>query len=378
MSNTANPKYTNGMPGRDWDILNMQIQTSLIPEMEKDTVAMVRYLADNSKKTDESWLFKQAGGVAGLFEESSRAQSDRFCTKMKSSGSWILGVAGRLVPLVQAEILKITMKALGGDASKLGKTMAQILEESEIRTAETPLENEFVDVLIYALPKFFEMSPEGMEKFKSAPAKKEPKSDSQPAVKGNTAMDVLNALQAGLKNMVPAEVQAIRNKKAGNIYPEKALNANLDASQFQKRKSNYESRKRKEEKEYETVTASVRDAQVAEARQKQEASAKAKKTTKTIIIIAVIIAAAFLVLKLLASIPLLYAFIGSAVIGIICGVVAGVYSWNDGGGCGCVIAFFIAYVVVAVVLILLVTVIHSVFNGVPFVEVLESISSATQ
>lgn len=298
------------MPGRDWDILNTQLTSSIIPELEKDTVAMVRYLADNFSKYDECWLFK-AGGMTALLGEESGKLAERFCTKLKNSGSWILSITGALVKAIQLEILKITFMAVGGDASKYNKLFSQVLTESELRVAETPLENEFIDVLIKALPNFYDMSPAGLEKFKSAPKHEnkpvplppqkgqvtqpqyvvqQPHSHQNSSARNRQTHHVLDQLDAELKSFVPAEVKDIRSGNGPSLYPHEAKSANFSIAKFSKAKDDYEHRKKREKTEYENAENHL--ARVC-AEKEYAAQKRARTTKRTITIVLILLLIAF-------------------------------------------------------------------------------------
>ena len=381
---TSNPKYTNGMPGRDWDILNTQLTSSIIPEIEKDTVAMVRYLADDFSKYDECWLCK-AGGMAAFLGEETGNLAERFTTKLKNSGSWILGITGALVKAIRLEVLKITLRAVGGDVTKYNKTFAQVLTEAELRIAETSLENEFIDVLIEALPKFYEMSPAGLEKFKSAPkhekkpvplppqrgqapqprAAQQSQPTQQTQTTGHSSKEVIDALDVGLKNLVPAEVQAIRGGRAQSIYPPEARNTYIGTAKFSKAKSAYEARKRKEKTEYENAENHITRLRTENALKKENRRKKTRKTILIFTIIAAIAAVLFFLLKGAATIPQEVAYVISIVAAFVIAVIIGIVwqSNNASGGC---IAWFISYVAIAVLLILLFMGARALFNGEPF------------
>ena len=88
---------------------------------------------------------------------------------------------------------------------------------------------------------------------------------------------VISALDAGLKSMVPPEVQAIRNHRAGNIYPPEAMNAYISVERFCRAKIAYEGRKRKEKTEHDVAIRRALGLQNAADEAKRARRDKAKK-----------------------------------------------------------------------------------------------------
>lgn len=161
------PWYTNGMPGRDWDILSISLTDDVIPKIEQDTVAMLRYLVDHPDQLSDSWLFK-AGGLTVITDEANEI-ADRFNKKMSTSGSFIIGTVGLYVQLVRTKVLCILAQAAGSTMKEIHKELllAEYLQKADYPCAETPLEDEFLDALIELMPKSLDLSPAGLEAYKS-------------------------------------------------------------------------------------------------------------------------------------------------------------------------------------------------------------------
>lgn len=144
------PMYTNGLPGRDWDVLAATLDKRTIAEIEKDLFALIRY--DNAcaeRQTDtllyESWLFKP--GVFLLDEEKSD-DAQRRLDKLKASGSWFLQTAAAFSLTVRLELLQITLAAVyeasGSDKKRQEVTFADQLRRAGARSAKDAQENEFL------------------------------------------------------------------------------------------------------------------------------------------------------------------------------------------------------------------------------------------
>lgn len=329
MAREMNPKYTNGMPGRNWDILNTQLTAQVIAEMERDAIDMVRYLAQHGDQMPDSWFFRY-GGVTGLLS-SARADSERQAAKLRNCGSWILAVVSRFVTLVQLQVLQITREALGGEKQELD-SLGKVLKEAEMRPAQTALENELIDVLIASVPKFYGMSADGLERFRYVPqttttlslvgqtGSEQQHYASQAAQKqkngnpfgydepvmddtysfGKPAQKVLMAFEQGVSDIKSSEIKHIQNRSAESFFGD-AVHAQISTKQFNQAKLDYECRKRREKLEYEQAKKSVgtRKTQflVEQERKRQEKQQTIKNLVMFVVIAAIVVVIAFLMWK---------------------------------------------------------------------------------
>ena len=163
MASSKNPLYTNGMPGRNWDVLNTPLDSLVIPEMERDAIAMLKYLAQHPEKASDSWLFPY--GMIALLGDT-RESCEEMHEKMRLSSSWILNVTRLFTTAVQVRMLQITMEALGG--SRQPETpLRDFFQKANIRPARNSQEDELLDAIIALAPQILQLSTEGLGKYHS-------------------------------------------------------------------------------------------------------------------------------------------------------------------------------------------------------------------
>lgn len=146
------PKYQNGLPGHDWDIINLKFDQTNIQMIENDILALLRYSRETSTQPyiSESWLFEPIG-VAVLSNEKVEL-ANQFYDKMKSSGSWILSITAEYVSLTRLHTIHIILsvvKEMQGEPDDQEKieTLAKRMERKQMRRASTPMENEVLTLI---------------------------------------------------------------------------------------------------------------------------------------------------------------------------------------------------------------------------------------
>ena len=156
-----NPKYTNGMPGRDWDIINTTLDSFVIDEIEQDILKLLTYFKTHNETSIDSWLFK-AGGFIMLGDDSVN-EFLTFFDKMKNSGSWILRVTASFVAIVKRTALNSMLAAFGSQGEK--EILANNLKEGNIRPAQNQRERDVLLAMIDIMPLYFDLSTEGLDEF---------------------------------------------------------------------------------------------------------------------------------------------------------------------------------------------------------------------
>lgn len=163
MSGT-NREYTNGLPGKDWDIMSIDFNAQNIIEIEKDAIAVFKCIAERPELAAECWLFRE-GGSAPLSEEDTDALL-AFQKKMENSGSWVLDVSGRFVTLCKLNMLKVIMSAFSGE-QKPFDLIADNLREKGYRKAQTAEEDALIDAIIAYSPSYLQIDSSGLAEFHS-------------------------------------------------------------------------------------------------------------------------------------------------------------------------------------------------------------------
>lgn len=147
------PMYTNGLPGRNWNLLTVTLDGKTIAEIEEDLFALVRYeLASLKSKSEtlfyESWLF-QPGLVTLSPAESDMA--DRITDKLKASGSWFLKTAAVFVVTARLEFLQVTLSVLrevsGNEHKRRDASFSDLLRKAGVRPAKDAKEDAFLQDL---------------------------------------------------------------------------------------------------------------------------------------------------------------------------------------------------------------------------------------
>ncbi len=162
-SSCENVKYTNGLPGRNWDILSIQFNNSNIPEIEQDSIDSIRYLSKHPEMIEEHWLFKYGGTMC--LGENATVLANSFTDKMYESGSWILAVTNLFVTRYRRTLLQNFLEAINGEKGTTASIYEKMVERG-MRKAQNAKENELLRTLIETLGKFpVELSAKGLETF---------------------------------------------------------------------------------------------------------------------------------------------------------------------------------------------------------------------
>jgi len=196
--NSYGEKYTNGLPGRNWNVLSLEFNDEIIAEMEQDVIEMIRCFNTAPEKIIDSWLFNSSAASVNpikLAVKELQKQVDEnsifkyvdilplgddameswraFLKKLKETDSWILQVTSSFVRAVTRDFLSLFHFGLtSAQNENTGEELTRVtvydeLVEEGIRKAQTAKENELILVIMECLPSLLRASFEGLEEFLS-------------------------------------------------------------------------------------------------------------------------------------------------------------------------------------------------------------------